>query len=128
MAGTCVDHDHLRGPLNKSRAGATTAMRDGMRERRRRECDREGWSSTFRRKMRPRSGMHAPSQSIIAVAASPSAARSRFAGPSSNAPGAPFARSLTKQAARKARQDPHVAISRLFRFEQYGLHRIARGI
>jgi len=51
MAGTCVDHDHLREPLNKSRAGATTAMRDGMRERRRRECDREGWSSTFRRKM-----------------------------------------------------------------------------
>src|SRR5690242_7950905 len=38
--------------------------------------DREGSSSTFRRKMRPRSGMHAPSQSIIAVAASPSAARS----------------------------------------------------
>jgi hypothetical protein len=48
--------------------------------------DREESSSTFRRKMRPRSGMHAPSQSIIAVAASPSAAPSRFAGPSCNAP------------------------------------------
>ena len=106
-----------------------------MRERRQRECDREGRSSVFRRKMRPRSGMHgpvthkcgrripyadrsrfagplrpalrvatakgravpsegrcdpvagmhAPSQSIIAVAASASAARSRFAGPSCNA-------------------------------------------
>ena len=78
-----------------------------MRERRRREwCDREGLSSTFRRKMRSRSGMHAPSQSIIAVAASPSAARSRFAGPSGNALGAPFATSLTRQAARKAPSHP----------------------
>ena len=62
----------------------------------------KGPNSTFRRKMRPRSGMHAPSQSIIAVAAFPAAARSRFAGPSCNAPGVPFARSLTKQTARKA--------------------------
>ncbi len=42
-----------------------------MRERRRSECDREGRSSNFRRKMRP----------IIAVAASPSAARSRSRAP-----------------------------------------------
>jgi len=89
-------------PLNKSHAGATTALWDGMRERRRRECDRGGRSSVFRRKMRPRSGMQAPSQPIIAVVASPSAARSRFASPSCNPLGAPFARSLTKQSARKA--------------------------
>src|SRR5690348_5816828 len=41
--------------------GATTALRDGMRERRRSEwCDRGGRSSFFRRKMRPRSGMWGP--------------------------------------------------------------------
>ncbi len=101
-------------PREQISAGATAALRDGMRERRRREwSDREGLSSTFRRKMRPRSGMPAPSRSIIAVAASPSAARSRFAAPrvpdpASRAPratlwGRPFARSLTRQTACKAR-------------------------
>src|SRR5690349_8742812 len=53
-----LSRQDFKEPLNKSRAGATKASRDGMRERRRREwCDRVGRSSTFRRKMRPRSGM-----------------------------------------------------------------------
>jgi hypothetical protein len=85
-----------------SSRGATTALRDGVRERRRSEwCDREGRSSIFRRKMRPRSGMNAPSihscgRRVLA------AAQSRFAGPSCDALGRAFARSLTKQTARKA--------------------------
>ncbi len=51
-----------------------------MRERRRRECDREGRSSSFRRKMRPRSGMHGP---VIHKCGRriPYAGRSRFAAP-----------------------------------------------
>ena len=57
-----------------------------MRERRRRECDREGRSSIFRRKMRPRSGMHGP---VIHKCGRriPCAGRSRFAGPSPSASG-----------------------------------------
>ena len=48
-----------------------------------------------------------PQSSISAVAASPSAARSRFAGPSGNALGRPpFARSLTRQTACKAPSHP----------------------
>jgi len=57
-----------------------------MRERRRSECDREGLSSTFRRKMRPRSGMYGP---VIHKCGRriPYAGRSRFAGPSPCASG-----------------------------------------
>jgi hypothetical protein len=96
----------LREPLNKSHAGATMALRDGMRERRRREWyDCGGRSSFFRRKMRRPSGMYAP-QFTAAVAAIPSAARPRFAGPSGNAPGRAFARSLTRQTACKAPSHP----------------------
>jgi hypothetical protein len=62
------------------------ALRDGMCERRRRECDREGLSSVFRRKMRSRSGMHDP---VIHKCGRriPYAGRSRFAGPSPCASG-----------------------------------------
>jgi len=63
-------------------AGATAALRDGMRERRRREwCDREGRSSVFQRKMRPRSGMPTSQQYCDAVEASPPLPDPRFAGP-----------------------------------------------
>jgi hypothetical protein len=65
-----MNYGCVREPLNQSPAGATAALRDGVRERR---------SSTFRRKMRPRSGMRTPNQSIAAVAA-PDAARPRFTG------------------------------------------------
>jgi hypothetical protein len=52
--------------LNKSHTGDMT-LRDGMRERRRREWyDCEGWSSTFRRKMRPRRGMQGPNYEVPA--------------------------------------------------------------
>jgi hypothetical protein len=83
-----------RGSAEQIFAGATAALRDGMRERRRREwpipfassltmqtarkapshkgCgkigrDRVGRSSLFRRKMRPRSGLWAPQQYLGAV-------------------------------------------------------------
>ena len=57
-----------------------------MRERRQRECDREGRSSVFRRKMRPRSGMHGPVTHKCGRRI-PYAGRSRFAGPSPCASG-----------------------------------------
>ena len=93
----------FRGPLNKSRgrdngfAGwdARKATKGMVRPRRGKAVSSEG-------RCDPVAGCTPPSYSIIAVAASPSAARSRFAGPSGNASGAPFARSLTKQPARKA--------------------------
>jgi hypothetical protein len=49
------------GSAEQITAGATAALRDGMRERQRREwCDRGGGSSVFQRKVRPRSGLLAP--------------------------------------------------------------------
>jgi hypothetical protein len=67
--------------LNKSPLGATVALRDGMHERRRREWyDREGRSSLFQRKMRPRSGMQTPQQVLGAVLTSPPLPDPCFAG------------------------------------------------
>ena len=78
-------------------------LRDGMHERRRREwCDRGGRSSLFQRKMRPRSGMPAPQQYHAAVEASPPLPDPASRNPSCYALGHPFARSLTRQTARKA--------------------------
>ena len=98
----------LKEPLNKSHAGATTALRDGMRERRRREwlfpfarsptkqiarkarptrvavksgATAKGQSSAFHRKVRPRSGMRAPKGYIISRSRHPPLPDPRFAGP-----------------------------------------------
>jgi hypothetical protein len=46
----------IKEPLNKSRAGATTALRDGMRERRRRE-----WLFPFARSLTKQIAREAPS-------------------------------------------------------------------
>jgi hypothetical protein len=53
--------EDAHGTAEQISAGATAALRDGMRERRRREwCDREGQSSVFQRKIRSRSRLLAP--------------------------------------------------------------------
>ncbi|MEO6430255.1 MAG: hypothetical protein ABIO50_00680, partial [Nitrosospira sp.] len=54
------------------------------------ECDRAGWSSAFRRKVRPRSGMRAPPCVWNAIAASPALPDPRCAGPLGRRFGAPF--------------------------------------
>src|SRR5690242_10345410 len=53
------------------------------------ECDHAGLSSTFRRKMRPRSGMQAPTYHKRGRT-SPSLPDPRFAGPLGQRSGAPF--------------------------------------
>jgi hypothetical protein len=47
---------YVKEPLNKSRAGATPALRDGLRERRRRE-----WSIPFARSLTKQTARKAPS-------------------------------------------------------------------
>jgi hypothetical protein len=105
-----------RGSAEQIFAGATAALRDGMRERRRREwpipfassltmqtarkapshkgCgkigrDRVGRSSLFRRKMRPRSGLWAPQQYLGAVWHSRRCPIPALRGPSGYALGSP---------------------------------------
>lgn len=93
---------NTRGPLNKSLAGATVALRDEMHERRRCEwCDRGERSSVFRRKMRPRSGMLAPRIRSCAVI-TPRRCPIPLHGSLGQRFGASFATSLTKQITRKA--------------------------
>jgi hypothetical protein len=97
-----------REPLNNSPLGRRRLCGMGMRERRRREWyDRGGRSSVFRRKMRPRSGMQTPQQVLGAVLTSPPLPDPCFAGSLGlRSGGVPFARSLTKQAARKGPSHP----------------------
>ena len=78
------------------------ALRDEMRERRRREwCDRGERSSVFRRKMRPRSRMLTPQIRFCAVV-TPRRCPIPLCGSLGQRFGASFARGLTKQITRKA--------------------------
>ena len=67
-------------------------------------CDREGRSSAFQRKMRPRSGMLAPQHIISAVAAFPTLPDPCFAGSLGRRCGAPHSKELQRS---HVPQKPH---------------------
>jgi hypothetical protein len=78
-------------------AGTTVAFAGWDARKATTRVDREGLSSLFRRKMRPRSGLFAPRQYPNAVACIPWAVRSPLRrAPGAALPGRSFARSLTK--------------------------------